>query len=214
MLNVICLARPPIKPARLAPGASGGINPKCDRCRFGPSREGLFVDSSFQRDLVALVPRLRRFAYTLAGSVDAGDDLVQAACERALKNQSSFQPGTRMDSWMYRIIQNLWLDDRRRRRVRGAQVDPDTIALSDDGVAARRAEDRITLEQVRAGVERLPEDLRAVLALVCIEGRTYREAADTLEIPIGTVMSRLSRARAQLLPLVQAPDIRSRSWTQ
>lgn len=172
------------------------------------------VNSSFQRDLVALVPRLRRFAYALSGSTDVGDDLVQAACERALKNQSSFQPGTRMDSWMYRIVQNLWLDDRRRRRVRGAQVDPDGIALSDDGVGARQAEDRVTLAQVRAGVDRLPEELRAVVALVCIEGRSYRETADALEIPIGTVMSRLSRARAQLLPLVQAPDPRSRSWNQ
>ena len=84
------------------------------------------MDTRFQRDLVELVPRLRRFAYSLAGTTDAGDDLVQAACERALKNAAAFQPGTRMDSWMFRIIQNLWLDDRRRRRVRGTQVDPDT----------------------------------------------------------------------------------------
>jgi RNA polymerase sigma-70 factor, ECF subfamily len=172
------------------------------------------VDSRFQRDLVMLVPRLRRFAYALSGSTDAGDDLVQAACERALKNVAQFNPGTRMDSWMFRIIQNLWLDDRRRRRVRGHQVDPETIAMSDEGAGARQAEDRVTLNQVRATVERLPEDLRLVLALVALEGRSYREVADLLEIPIGTVMSRLSRARAQLLPLVQVPDERSRSWTQ
>ncbi len=172
------------------------------------------LDSSFQRDLVALVPRLRRFAYALAGSADVGDDLVQAACERALKNAAAFQPGTRMDSWMFRIIQNLWLDDRRKRKVRGAQVDPDTLAISDDGFGARQAEDRVTLEKVRASVDRLPDELRLVVALVAIEGRSYREAAEALEIPIGTVMSRLSRARALLLPLVQAPDQRSRSWTQ
>ncbi len=172
------------------------------------------MDSRFQRDLVALVPRLRRFAYSLAGSQDAGDDLVQAACERALKNAAAFQAGTRMDSWMYRIIQNLWLDDRRRRRVRGTQIDPDAVTLSDEGQAARQAEDRVTLEAVRAAVDTLPDDLRLVLALVAIEGRSYREAAEALDIPIGTVMSRLSRARAQLLPLATAPDARTRSWNQ
>lgn len=172
------------------------------------------LDTRFQHELVALVPRLRRFAYSLAGSTDAGDDLVQAACERALKNAAAFQPGTRMDSWMYRIIQNLWLDDRRRRRVRGTQIDPDSVMLSDEGQGARQAEDRVTLAAVRAAVETLPDDLRLVLALVAIEGRSYREAAEALDIPIGTVMSRLSRARAQLLPLAAAPDPRTRSWNQ
>jgi len=173
-----------------------------------------FVDKRFQLELVALVPRLRRFAYALSGSTDVGDDLAQAACERALKNAAQFNPGTRMDSWMFRIVQNLWLDDRRRQRVRGMKVDPDTIALSDDGAGARQAEDRVTLDQVRATVDRLPEDLRLVLALVALEGRSYREVAELLKIPIGTVMSRLSRARARLLPLVRTPDERSRSWTQ
>lgn len=172
------------------------------------------MDTRFQRDLVALVPRLRRFAYALCGSTDTGDDLVQAACERALKNAAAFQPGSRMDSWMFRIIQNLWLDDRRRRRVRGTQVDPETLSLSDQGAGARQAEDRVTLDKIRATVDTLPDDLRLVLALVALEGRSYREVADTLDIPIGTVMSRLSRARALLLPLVQAPDQRTRTWTQ
>lgn len=172
------------------------------------------MDTRFQRDLVALVPRLRRFAYSLTGSTDAGDDLVQAACERALRNAATFQPGTRMDSWMFRIVQNLWLDDRRRSRVRGTKVDPDTVTLSDQGQGARQAEDRITLEAVRARVDALPDDLRLVLVLVAIEGRTYREAAEALDIPIGTVMSRLSRGRAQLLPLAATPDTRTRSWTQ
>lgn len=172
------------------------------------------MDPRFQRDLVALVPRLRRFAYALAGSTDAGDDLVQAACERALKGAAQFAPGTRMDSWMFRIIQNLWLDDRRRRRVRGPQIDPDSLTLSDEGHGARQAEDRATLEKVRERVDALPDDLRLVLVLVALEGRSYREAAESLGIPIGTVMSRLSRARAQLLPLVNPPDQRTRSWTQ
>lgn len=172
------------------------------------------MDGRFQRDLVALVPQLRRFAYTLTGNRDAGDDLVQSGCERALRHFERFQPGTRLDSWMYRIIQNLWLDDRRRQQVRGTSVDPDLVALSDDGVGARSAEDRMTLEQVRVLVADLPEDQRLVLALVAIEGRSYREVAEMLALPIGTVMSRLSRARARLMPLLGRSPEGGRKWTQ
>ena len=88
------------------------------------------------------------------------------------------------------------------------------MTLSDEGMGVRQTEDRMTLAAVRAAVDTLPDDLRLVLALVAIEGRSYREAADALAIPIGTVMSRLSRARAQLLPLATAPDSRTRPWTQ
>lgn len=172
------------------------------------------MDSAFQRELVTLVPRMRRFAYALTGSLDQGDDLVQGACERALKNAAQFQPGTRMDSWMFRIIQNLWLDDRRRHQVRGTAIDPDTIMLSDDGLEVRRTEDRLTLARVRATVDTLPDDLRLVVTLVALEGHSYREVAEILDVPIGTVMSRLSRARSKLLPLVRQADEGSQRWTQ
>jgi RNA polymerase sigma-70 factor (ECF subfamily) len=151
--------------------------------------------------MVAILPKLRRFAWALAGSRDAGDDLVQAACERALSRLDQFQPGTRLDSWMYRIVQTIWLDRGRRQRTRGAEIDPDLVALSDGGLGARQAEDRLTLARVREAVAKLPEEQRAVLALVAIEGLSYREAAETLDIPVGTVMSRLARARAKLSPL-------------
>jgi RNA polymerase sigma-70 factor, ECF subfamily len=155
--------------------------------------------SAFKSDLVGLVPKLRRFAYGLTGSRAEADDLVQAACERALKNEASFRPGTRMDSWMYRIVQNLWLDDRRRHTVRGTAVDPETAGLSDGGRGSRLPEDRLLLAEVRAAMGRLPEAQRAVLALVAVEGLTYRETAEVLEVPIGTVMSRLARARDALI---------------
>lgn len=172
------------------------------------------MDTGFQRELVELVPRLRRFAYALTGSKDAGDDLVQAACERALRNSAQFQPGTRLDSWMFRIMQNLWLDDRRRHRVRGTQVDPEAAALSDDGVGARRLDDHVALAQVRAAVDTLPEDQRTVLVLVAIEGLNYREAAEVLSLPMGTVMSRLARARAKLLQLIEGPAGEDRAWAR
>lgn len=157
-------------------------------------------DLAFRRDLVALVPRLRRFALGLTGNRQDADDLVQSACEKALKHQAQFTPGSRMDSWMYRIIQTAWLDDRRRTKVRGAQVDPEDAHLSDEGKAASLPEDRMMLSQVRTAMAELPEGQREVLALVAIEGLSYRETAETLNLPIGTVMSRLSRARESLLP--------------
>lgn len=157
-------------------------------------------DLAFRRDLVALVPKLRRFGMSLSGNAHDSDDLVQAACEKALKSQAQFVPGTRMDSWMYRIIQNLWLDERRKSVCRGPAIDPDLVHLSDGGKAAALPEDRMMLAQVRTAMAALPAGQREVLALVAIEGLSYREAADTLNVPVGTVMSRLSRARDALLP--------------
>lgn len=157
------------------------------------------MDPAFAEDLVRLVPKLRRFALGLCGNGTDADDLVQAACERALKNADAFIAGTRMDSWMYRIVQNLWLDGRRRGKVRGTAVDPGEAGLHDDGKGARAAEDRIMLDRVFGELERLPEGQRAVLALVAVEGLSYREVAEVLEIPIGTVTSRLVRAREALM---------------
>ncbi len=161
--------------------------------------EGDLTDS-FRRDLVTLVPKLRRFARSLVGNVQDADDLVQAACEKALRSIDQFRAGSRMDSWMYRIIQNLWLDSRRRDRTRGTAVDPEDAHLSDEGRAARLPEDRMMLAQVRSAMALLPQGQREVLALVAVEGLSYKETAEILDLPIGTVMSRLSRAREALLP--------------
>lgn len=158
------------------------------------------MPNPFQQDLVALVPKLRRFALSLAGNAADGDDLVQAACEKALRNRDQFQEGTRLDSWMYRIIQTLWLDDLRKRRVRGPAVDPADFEIDDEGKGARLAEDRMMLARTREAMAALPEPQRAVLSLVAIEGLSYKEAASVLEVPVGTVMSRLARAREALLP--------------
>lgn len=162
------------------------------------------MQQDVKRDMVALVPRLRRFAYAISGSRDEGEDLVQAACLRALDRLDQFQPGTRLDSWMFRIVQTTWIDRSRRRARRREVSDPDGMArTSDGGVGARSAEDRMTLDRVRAAMASLPEDQRAVLALVAIEGLSYKAAAEALDIPLGTMMSRLARARSKLLPLVK-----------
>ncbi|MGA8258927.1 MAG: RNA polymerase sigma factor [Arenicellales bacterium] len=157
---------------------------------------------SIHEDLVALLPRLRRFAAGLAGWAEDPDDLVQAACERALARLDQFQPGTRLDSWMFRIIQTIWLDGRRRSR----RYQSTTLEDLPDGSPGRvdaTAEGRLTLEAVRREIARLPEDQRVVLLLVCVEGLTYKETSEVLAIPIGTVMSRLARARFAVVHLLE-----------
>ncbi|WP_371225220.1 RNA polymerase sigma factor [Roseovarius sp. 2305UL8-3] len=154
----------------------------------------------FRQDLVALVPKLRRFALSLTGNTADADDLVQSACVKALRNAGQFQEGTRMDSWMYRIIQTLWIDDRRRAKVQGAKVDPEEAGLSDGGKSARLPEDRMMLNMARNAMNNLPDKQRAVLSLVAIEGLSYKDTAEVLDVPLGTVMSRLARAREALLP--------------
>ncbi len=155
-------------------------------------------------ELVAMAPRLRRFAYSLCGDIDWGDDLVQTACVKALTALDRFQPGSRLDSWMFRIIQNCFYDELRRRKNSGetAAIQPD-VEFSDGGIGSRTPEDRLDLARVRAAMAALPENQRAVLALVAIEGLTYAEAADALDTPMGSVMSRLSRARAKLQQLLE-----------
>jgi RNA polymerase sigma-70 factor (ECF subfamily) len=168
------------------------------------------LDPAVRAQMIALLPRLRRLARSLTGVADQADDLVQAACERALTRIEQWQPGTRLDSWMFRIVQTIWLDDRRAAKVRSgqgqveAQSDLAEPELTVDGV--RRMEAHMTLEGVRAAMAKLPEEQRVVMTLVCVEGQTYKEAAEILSVPIGTVMSRLARARLALArELGQAP---------
>jgi RNA polymerase sigma-70 factor (ECF subfamily) len=146
-------------------------------------------------ELVAILPRMRRFGLSLARSQDRADDLVQAACERALKAQRSYEPGTRLDSWVFRIMRNLWIDEMRKSQRQGphGDVNESIDLVGDDGV--RTTELRSEASAVEQAVLRLPEEFRTVLMLVCIDELSYREAAEVLGIPIGTVMSRLARAR-------------------
>ena len=154
------------------------------------------MTQELRAELVGLLPRLRRFAYGLTGSLDDGDDLVQGACERALRRFDQFQAGTRLDSWMYRIVQNLWIDQRRARQIRPeAGVEPADLEALAVGDAEREVNSRLVLAHVQRAVAALPEEQRAILLLVCVEGQSYKAAADVLEIPLGTVMSRLARAR-------------------
>lgn len=166
----------------------------------GPS-----VDAAdFRAKLVELLPRLRRFCMALARGQDAGDDLCQAAVERALSRAALFDSGTRLDSWMYRIAQNIHIDQIRRHRTRGVEVDVEEHQTleGENGIAI--VEGRSDLACAEAALNALPDDQRALMALVVLDGASYREAADILDIPIGTVMSRIARARRAIDRAVHA----------
>jgi RNA polymerase sigma-70 factor, ECF subfamily len=148
--------------------------------------------------LVALLPRLRRFAFGLCRSAADADDLVQSAVERALKSEHAWQPGTRLDSWMYRILQNTWIDQTRRHRSRGDET-PIDEAFEVVGEDARETlETRAMAAKALQAFGALSPDIRAAASLVILNGQSYREAADALDVPVGTIMSRVSRARRSL----------------
>lgn len=171
------------------------------------------MTETIRHDIVALLPRLRAFARSLARNRADADDLVQQTCERALDGLGSFAPGTRLDSWLYRIMHNLWIDHVRRRRPAADITEPalaETL-VGEDGRVTTDA--RLELSTVRSVIDALPEDQRSVLVLVCVEGLRYREAAEVLDIPAGTVMSRLARARMALAEAIDGPAERMAGGT-
>lgn len=148
--------------------------------------------------MVALLPRLRRFAYVLTRDMERADDLVQETCLRALDRLDQWERGTRLDSWLYRIAQNIWFDRLRAIKVRGetAEIDTAVDLAGEDG--RNVTETRLALTDISRAISKLPEEQQVLIALVCVDGLSYKEAADTLQVPIGTVMSRLARARQAL----------------
>jgi RNA polymerase sigma-70 factor (ECF subfamily) len=146
-----------------------------------------------------LLPRLRRFARVITRNVQDSDDLVQASVEKALTRAAQWRPGSRLDSWMFGIMKNAWIDEIRARR-RRERVHAPEEAGSTVGDASAAARD-IALS-VQAAMSYLPEEQRLAVALVLVEGLSYREAAEVLGIPIGTLTSRLARGREALQALL------------
>lgn len=162
------------------------------------------MPAAIGKDLVALLPRLRRFALVLCRSPSLADDLVQGACERALANAESFTPGTRFDAWAFRILRNHWIDHLRRSRTEGMTEDV-TVQTHIVGDAGEEPIlNKLLLAEVQQIIEAMPSEQREVLLLVCVEDLAYREAAEVLGVPIGTVMSRLARARKRLVEMTAA----------
>ena len=156
----------------------------------------------FDRELVAMLPRLRRFAHTLSHNGTDADDLAQATVERALRSKDQWQPGTRLDSWLYRIMRNLWIDTVRSRGRRDKfEAPPEEAELVGED-PREKIEAQLELNRMMAAMQRLPDEQREVVALILVEGFGYRETAEMLGLPIGTVSSRLVRGRAALLEMM------------
>lgn len=153
--------------------------------------------AQFKNELVQLLPRLRRFALTLTRNRDDGDDLVQTACARAIAHHAQWQQGTRLDSWLYTMMRNLWVSELRKRRVRLGAGHVDATD-TDELATPIAAPDYLYGNQMVAMVMSLSDGLSSTLLLVAVEGHSYQEAAEILDIPIGTVMSRMSRARQMM----------------
>ena len=155
----------------------------------------------FKRALLAQLPQLRRFAAALAGSIEVGDDLVQDCLERALKEWRSLKEDARIGGWLRTIVHNLYMDELRRRQRRG--IAEDITNLADDAALSIPAGDVATSRDLMNALRGLSIEHRQILLLVGLEGLSYGEIAKELRIPIGTVMSRLARARERLRVALQ-----------
>ena len=159
------------------------------------------TSQNIHEQIVALLPRLRRFARNLTRNPHDADDVVQIAVERALLRLDQWRSDARLDSWMFKIVRNAWIDELRSRGRRdkiflaaeaGENIGTDSMA--------REAE----LMSVQSAMARLPQDQREAVSLVLVEGLPYREAAEVLDVPIGTLTSRLARGREALQGLLGA----------
>ena len=149
--------------------------------------------------LLALRPRLRRFASGLTGSLDEADDLVQAVYERAVERHLQWEPGTRFHSWVFKIAHSMWISRKRHAAVRGGRcASPSTRTRWSAATASATSQARLALSDVRRLVAALPADQRAALMLVAVDGLSYADAAEVLAVPPGTVASRVARARLAL----------------
>jgi RNA polymerase sigma-70 factor (ECF subfamily) len=155
----------------------------------------------FADALVAQLPGLRRYAVALAGNAALADDLVQDCIERALGQERQLREIERLGAWLRRILYHLYIDEIRRNKRRGREHD--ITELADQLELSAPAPDNSAMREFIHAVNRLSVEHRQILLLISVEELSYREIADELDIPLGTVMSRLARARERLRELMQ-----------
>jgi RNA polymerase sigma-70 factor (ECF subfamily) len=153
--------------------------------------------ATVREGLVRLLPRLRRFARAITGDPHDADDLVQTALARALARAAQWRPEQRLEGWVFGIVRNAWIDEQRGRGRRLFATDADIDALGTSPITGQE-----TMLAVEKAMAQLPEEQRSAVALVLVEGLSYREAAEALEVPVGTLTSRLARGRAALQALL------------
>src|SRR3977135_3342266 len=157
------------------------------------------TSQSIHEQIVTLLPRLRRFARNLTRNPHDADDVVQIAVERALTRLDQWRSDARLDSWMFKIVRKAWIDELRAGGP-GDKFFP--AAGAGDNIGTDSMARETELLSVQSAMARLPEDQREAVSLVLVEGLPYREAAEVLEVPIGTLTSRLARGREALQGLL------------
>jgi RNA polymerase sigma-70 factor (ECF subfamily) len=148
-----------------------------------------------REQIVALLPRLRRFGRVITRHPSDADDLVQIAIERALLRYEQWRPEAPFHSWMFGIMRNAWIDEARARGRQGKVLVPEEAGLD---VPDNASEAQLRMLSVQRAMATLPEEQRLAVALVLVEGLSYKEAAEALDVPIGTLTSRLARGREAL----------------
>ncbi|MDA8585313.1 RNA polymerase sigma factor [Rhodobacteraceae bacterium] len=162
----------------------------------------------FKTEMIGLLPRLRRFALSLTRSGPDADDLLQDACSAALQKWQQYDPAQPLDRWLFRIVRNLWVSEIRKRKTRQGEGQVPAEEATELRVESN-SDDILTAQQVHRQVAQLNKDLSQPLLLVCAEGYSYREASEMLDVPIGTVMSRIHRARKLLVSRLAAEECTS-----
>ena len=161
------------------------------------------VDPALRDQILAAIPSLRAFAISLSGNVDRADDLVQETILRAFANIHSFQPGTNMPAWLFTILRNLFRSEYRKRRREVEDVDgKKTASLS----VAPAQQDHVDIQDFRKALTLLPADQREALVLVGAVGMSYEEAAEVAQCAVGTIKSRVNRARIKLTDMLGMTD--------
>jgi RNA polymerase sigma-70 factor (ECF subfamily) len=154
------------------------------------------ISQPFAAQLIAHLPELRRYAMAICGNPELADDLVQDGIERALSRAPSLREPERLGAWLRSIVHNLFVDEVRRRRVRGVRVD--VADMENDLALSTAPPDHLTRNDIAKAMSGLSIEHRQILVLVGVEELTYQEMAEELGVPLGTVMSRLARARVAL----------------
>jgi len=157
------------------------------------------LDEQTRDSILSAIPNLRAFAISLSGNVDRADDLVQETVLRALANIDSFQPGTNMSAWLFTILRNLFRSEYRKRR---REVEDATGMYAESMKSQPEQSSRLEFEELRAALAQLPEDQREAVILVGASGFSYEEAAAICGCAVGTIKSRVNRARNRLAELM------------
>jgi RNA polymerase sigma-70 factor (ECF subfamily) len=162
------------------------------------------LDASVRDAVLAAVPSLRAFAISLCGNVDRADDLVQETLLRALANINSFQPGTNMSAWLFTILRNHFRSEYRKRR---REVEDGDGSYAETLKSHPEQYGRVEFEEFRTALAKLPPDQREALVLVGASGFSYEEAATICDCAVGTIKSRVNRARTRLSELMSVESV-------